>query len=369
MRRRHAHSRHAQYFRRLNYTLANEDCRVELEALPENVGSVLCVAGSGARMLPLLARRPSRVTCVDVAAEQLYLAELRVEAVRALPLDQYLEFWGYPPRVASPGQRRDVFRSLSLSSAARSYWEKVFEERQWGCILYDGKWERTFAKLARINGVLTREAGRKLFEARTPEEHQAYLRDHFPRSRWLLTLLLLGNPIVFNILLYKGDFPRKNVPGTPFSFYRDAFDKLYGMGPARENFFLQIVFFGELRHAEGNPIECTPALYDQIRNALPHCQISYRQGDVVDIARAERGPVDFVSLSDVPSYLRPPAEQTFLQQIRCSLAPRGRVVARYYMRVPERVDRTGYDDITSEFAGPIARERVGVYRIEVLQNR
>lgn len=369
MRRRHAHSRHAEYFRRLNYTLANEDSRVELEALPENAGSVLCVAGSGARLLPLIARRPARVTCVDVAPEQLYLAELRVEAVRALPLDEYLAFWGYPPRSARPQERREVFATLPLSDAARSYWQKVFDERQWGSILYDGRWERTFAKLARVNGALTREAGRKLFEARTAEEHQDYLRKHFPRRRWLLTLLLLGNPVVFNLMLYKGDFPRKNLPGTPYSFYRDSFDKLYRAGPARENFFLQIVFFGELRYAEGNPIECNPEVYDKIRSALPHCEILYRQGDVVDLARAERGPVDFVSLSDVPSYLRPPAEQTFLQQIRCSLAPGGRVVARYYMRVPERVDRTGYDDITSEFAGLIAREKVGVYRIEVLQNR
>ena len=44
----------------------------------------MAVAGSGGRVLPLLARRPRRLTCVDICRPQLFLTELRVEALRAL---------------------------------------------------------------------------------------------------------------------------------------------------------------------------------------------------------------------------------------------------------------------------------------------
>jgi len=71
-------------------------------------------------------------------------------------------------------------------------------------------------------------------------------------------LAILGNAAVFNALLYKGHFPKKNIPGSILSFYDDAFTRLFSQGPARENFFLQMVFFGELKYAEGNPSSAIP---------------------------------------------------------------------------------------------------------------
>lgn len=360
-------NRHPRYFHHLNYSLGNEDSTVEYEALPERVGRVLCVAGSGSRVLPLVARRPSRVVCVDVSPEQLHLTELRVQAARTLTHREYLQFFGYPPAPADPDLRRRIFDRIPMSDPTRACFLDIFDHRGWESMLYDGRWERTFGKLARINGMLTRAAGRGLFEARTDEEHRAYLARHFPRTAWLLTLLLLGNPLVFNLMLYKGDFPRKNLPGTPFGFYRRAFDNLFGLGPARENFFLQIVFFGRLVYEQGNPIECRPDVFRRIQDALASTEIEYHRGDIIEAAASATEPFDFISLSDVPSYFAPPVEQTYLQQVRRGLADRGRVVVRYYLRKPERTDRRGFRDITSSFAAPIRREKVGVYQIEVFE--
>ncbi len=359
-------SQSPRYFHHLNYSLGNEDSEVEWAILPEGAGRVLCVAGCGSRVLPLVARKPSHVVCADVSASQLRVTELRVEAARALEHADYLRFFGYPPDPGTPEVRRRLFDRIALSDDTRAYWLDVFDHQAWASILYDGRWERTFRKLSRVNGALTRERGRALFDAPTVEEHAAYLRDHFPRRAWLLTLLLLGNPIVFNLMLYKGDFPRKNVGGTPFQFYRQAFDKLFAQGPSRANFFLQIVFFGELRFAEGNPIECRPDVYESIRSALASTSVTYRLGDILEVAHTEGGAFDFVSLSDVPSYFAPPREQTYLQDLRPALSPGALVVLRYYLRKPERTVRTGYRAITERFAKLIANEKVGVYDIEVL---
>ena len=229
--------RHPRYFHHLNYSLGNEDSEVEYTALPERAERVLCVAGSGSRVLPLLARRPSQVVCVDVSPEQLHLTELRIQAARTLTHREYLQFFGYPPGLMAPEQRRRLFERIPLSDPTRACFLDIFDHRSWESILYDGRWERTFRKLAQVNGMLTRSAGRGLFRGKTQQQHQAYLDTCFPRKAWLLTLLLLGNPLVFNLMLYKGDFPRKNVPGTPFGFYRETFDRLFALGPAGKTSF------------------------------------------------------------------------------------------------------------------------------------
>lgn len=358
-----------KYFHHLNYTLGNEDTTIEHAILPERAAHVLAVGGSGSRVVPLLARSPSRVTCVDVSDHQLRLAELRVDAARSLGAGDYRAFWGFPPEPAGRSERQRLFERIGMSAAQREHWTRVFEAQGWDSILYEGRWERTFAKLSRINAALTNRAGEALFEATTGAEHDRLLREAFPRTRWLLTLLLLGNPLMFNLMLYKGGFPRKNIPGTPFEFYRDSFDKLFRLGPARENFFLQVVFFGKLLYAEGNPCECQTAIYDRAQAALAHTQLEFRHGSIFDPPRPGDPPVDFVSCSDVPSYLPPPLEQTFLQQLRRKLAPGALVVLRTYLREPERADASGFDDVTGEYARVIAGEKVGVYQVRVLRHR
>ena len=49
------------------------------------------------------------------------------------------------------------------------------------------------------------------------------------------------------------------------------------------------------------------------------------------------------------------------------MRPGARMVVRYYLRVAERVDRTGLRDITGDYASVIAQEKVGVYRFEVVE--
>ena len=118
------------YFNKLNYTLANEDTRMELDMLEPGVGHVLCVAGSGGRVLPLLAKGPKRMTCVDLSQPQLYLVELRIESCRALTHKEFLSFWGYPPSPADPDTRKTLFKKIKLSDGAHEFFVGLFSERE-----------------------------------------------------------------------------------------------------------------------------------------------------------------------------------------------------------------------------------------------
>ena len=210
--------------------------------LPEHQLHVMSVAGSGGRILPLLAKYPKKVTCVDVSQEQLYLCEMRFESLRTFSHPEFLAFWGYPPSFIKPQERRNLFDRLKLSPPARDFFQQLFEGKKWESILYEGKWERMIAKMSVINRSLTGLKGVGLFSAMSDAEHFEYLEKRFPKLAFNATVLLLGNAHVFNSLLYGGHFPRKNIPTSSYQLYRAAFQRMFEQGPARRNFLLQLLF-------------------------------------------------------------------------------------------------------------------------------
>jgi len=363
----------SRYFSTLNYTLANEDTALELALLPAQSDTVLTIAGSGGRVLPLLARKPRRLICVDLSPAQLFLTELRLALAREAGLDDFLTFWGYPQTQgrASPSDacalRKKWIAQLELSPPAREYLRSWLNSLHWACPLYDGRWERTFAKLSRVNQWVLGEASRGLFECRTLTEQQQFLKHQFPALRWEWVIALLGNASVFNALLYKGSFPQKNIPGSRTAFYRKRYEQILNAGIARENFFLQLTFLGRLVYPEGNPIECDAQVFAKAKEALASTEVKFELGDAVSVAARQNQSVSFMSFSDVPSYFAGELEQSFLQKIRTGLAPGAKVVVRNYLRIPEGCDQSGYVNLTPQFKAAILSEKVGVYDIDILE--
>ena len=130
-------------------------------------------------------------------------------------------------------------------------------------------------------------------------EHFEYLEKRFPKLAFNATVLLLGNAHVFNSLLYGGHFPRKNIPTSSYQLYRAAFQRMFGQGPARRNFLLQLLFFGRILFPEGNPIECDPEVFKRAKEGLTQAEIRYVCGDIIEAARKSDTPIDLISLSDV----------------------------------------------------------------------
>jgi S-adenosylmethionine-diacylglycerol 3-amino-3-carboxypropyl transferase len=357
--------RPASYFRgQLNYTLGDEDADVERSVLREGAGHVVTVAGSGSRALPLLSRAPAKLTFLDVSPPQLHLTELRVAAARALSRDEFVAFLGYPPASMSPTRREQSFRKLELSPPARSFFEGLFEAHAWGSLLYLGRFERMLQQLAFVNRLFTGSAGRGLFDARSREEQRAYLASSFPHRAFKAVLLLLGNSAILNSLLYKGDFPEKNVPGSAYDVYKGVFYRLFEGSAARESFFLQMVFFGELRFAEGNPLECDPEVYAQAQRALERTEVSFTCADVLEAVGAMRGTAELVCLSDVPTFLKGSREASCLQDLRAGLAPGAMVVTRGHLRV-SHPDATGFEVITEAYEAALNREKTQLWKVQI----
>lgn len=359
--------RDKKYFNNLNYTLGNEDSSLEYEVLPNKVNHVFSIAGSGSRVLPLLAKKPKKLTCVDTSYEQLYLTELRIESLRILDYEEFLAFWSYPPKSLNPSDRKKLFETINLTPAAFKFLRQTFEENDWESLLYVGRWERTFIKLSRINRLFTGKKGAGLFKHKTPPEYYSYLKYHFPHLAWRFTVFLLGNAAVFNTLLYKGHFPKKNIPGTLHSFYINSFSRLFNQGPARNNFFLQLLFFGKLLFPEGNPIECNQKIFLLAKEGLMQSSISYIQGDFIEEAIKSSDPIDFVSFSDVPSYFSGDTEIKFLKKIYSNLSSGCLLVIRNYLHTPEETETKGYEDVTKQYKNLIEKEKIQMYVISILK--
>lgn len=351
------------YFNKLNYSLANEDTTFEYHIMEPNLRHIVSVAGSGGRVIPLLASQPKNLTCVDLSAEQLYLTEFRIEACRQLAYEDYVKLLGYETIDAE--ERRRIFASLSLSEKSREFIEGVFTELQFESLLYIGKWEKTFSKLSKLNRLFTGQAGAGIFNCKTLEEQREYFMTRFPRRRFQFVVYILGNASIFNALLYKGHFVRKNVEWSHKAYYQMAFDHLFSHTLLRENYFMQILFFGEIKYKEAWLIEANPKVFAEAKAALAHCQVRYEQGNLLDTVQRLGGNIDFLGLSDVPSYFSDSVEKDFMQIIRPNMSIGGRVAIRSYLRIPFRPNLKGYENISPDFDTYARQEKTAMYFIDI----
>ncbi|MBQ47563.1 MAG: hypothetical protein CMP10_08860 [Zetaproteobacteria bacterium] len=355
------------YFNELNYSLANEDTSLEVNVLPDQSKHVLVAAGSGSRVTPLLAKNPEHITVVDLAKQQLYLTQLRVETIRNFQRDEFLSFWGYPSREMNPETRKKYFMELNLEAEAKEYFINLFDSHNWQGIVYNGKWEKTFNFISRVFQLLIgKNKIDQLFQCRNMEEQQQYLQSNFYGLGYRLTVGLLGNAKFFNTFLYKGHFVKKNMPIGYYDFYNSTFRKVLSLCPARENYFINLILRGTLDFPEGLPIECDEDVFHKTKQALNTTTISYELGNILDVAQ-KVPPIDLISFSDVPSYFSGDIEKSYLQKIRPYIAADGLVTLRYYLRIPENTDKNGFDDVTSDYATAIAKEKTQSYNIEILK--
>ncbi len=357
-----------QYFNKLNYSLANEDTGFEVAIAPRNMNHLLSVAGSGGRVLPIAANGAQKITCVDLSAEQLYLTEMRFAAAKILEHEDFLGLLGYTTKAGnemSRTNRKKVFKNLDLSTEAKNFLEKAYGSIDWNGLIYEGKWEKSFAKLAKINSKITGKSGAEVFECTTLEEQQTYMKENFPQKKWKLVLLALGNAGIFNALLYKGHFPKKNIPYSHVNYYKQAFDHLFRHTLARENFFLQVMFFGRIKHPEGNPVECDEKLFADVQKNLQQTDIEYVQGNIVEVAERQTAKIDFLSLSDVPSYFSGQTEKNFLHRASSGLAKDSLTIVRSYLRMPWRPKTSGFEMCADQFQGALDCEKTQMYITDV----
>lgn len=346
------------YFNQLNYSMANEDTTVEFE-LSRILGAkkILTVGGSGSRSLPFLAHSLDSLTIVDLSPDQLLFIELKLETIKQLTYEDAICFWTEELKE----KRESVFNQLNLRSELRDFFK--FQSNQNADIppLYWGKWEKTFRKFSLLTRLFFSKTIREnLFKADNPD---SFFNQYIKGLRWNLLLKIVGNKIMFNSLLYRGDFIVKNSPLSYFEYYSQAFERLIKLN-IKKSHFLQICFFGKIIYPEALPLEFTPDIFEKIKrsDSIP----KFNLGSIFD---EETHHYDFVSLSDVPSYLKGEMENNYVQSISKKIETGGVIVNRFYLRTPENTNLNSFSDITESFTELTSNELVQMYQIQILQKK
>jgi S-adenosylmethionine-diacylglycerol 3-amino-3-carboxypropyl transferase len=135
------------------------------------------------------------------------------------------------------------------------------------------------------------------------------------------------------------------------------------MQVARESFFLQMLFFGHIRFEEGFLAEVKPEIYASAQSALRDCEVSLRLHSVLEVLQGNE-KADFVSLSDVPSFLPDGPASQVLQTLRPSIVEGGTVVFRSHLRYIEPRSE-GYVRLGLRFKQDTDRETSGLWRISI----
>jgi S-adenosylmethionine-diacylglycerol 3-amino-3-carboxypropyl transferase len=321
-----------KYFTNLNYTLSNEDTRVELSAIKKlKLKRILSIAGSGSRSLPFLSEEIECLHVIDTSKKQLELNQFRYELLKK-DYQNYLTQLGY----------------IGDSD-----------------LVYSGAWEKTFQKFSKlIRSIISRKVLEKFCEIDNLDDQIKFYNTKFPKKRWSALTYVIGNKAMFNSLLYKGSFIIKNIDKTYLKFYEDVFYHLFHHTLAKENFFLQLLFFGEVIKPEAYPIEAHPHIFKACHANLSKTEFKTIEGSVFDMELESK--YDFISISDVPSYLAGTDEIDYLNNLASHLLPKGYILVRNYLRTP-LVDLSKFIDRTHLIKKEINEEFIGVYDIKLYQ--
>lgn len=320
------------YFQGLNYSLANEDTRIEYDLLPDNVNSVFSVCGSGGRVLPLIAKNPAEVHVVDLSETQLKLFRLRYAAALELNRDEFLFLLGYVKD--APLLRVDLLQRLKLPPEDEKFWKSQEDLWRGDGFIYLGKWERHFMKLGRFFRLIPGVNVAPLFEAKNLAEQKEILHRHWKPAFFKNYTKIVLNEWVSNKLLYKGTFAgasklkTKELSTAEMVF--QEFNDLFLHTHVRSNYFLNMIFLNHVSYPEAYPCECSEEVLLKVKKAGP--KIVFEQKNLLTLLKQR--PHDFYSLSDTFSYMKDEEVGSFLSTLPSEIPKGSKMVIRTFMRKP-----------------------------------
>jgi S-adenosylmethionine-diacylglycerol 3-amino-3-carboxypropyl transferase len=354
-------------FNALNFTLGNEDNHLEHKLLSTGLNHVMCVAGSGVPPMALLSKSPRILSCVDTAIEQLYMTELRIETARQLSYESFLSFWSYPGFTIEPHERKSLFDTLILRHETKRFFIIYFEKVDWCSILYAGRFEKIWNITATPFRLLMGNALQDMFHLSNLEEQRTFLKTKFPKKRFEIFIFFAAFLSSLSLKILK-DIIHVNIKQSMYEFYHNIYYSLLQNFYIKENFLLQFAFTGKLVSLEACPPECNPAIFSQIKKNIETCDIRYIHGDILDAAKNCEELINFIDLSNVPSFFKGEREQLFLQEIKPMLDKKALVLNRYHLHIPEGIDSRGFNNITQDIKDIINNEATQLYNIELYEN-
>lgn len=250
--------------------ISSEDSQVEVLLAQEfQRKKGLFYAGNGFRSLSSLSANFDHISIFSRQVSELYLIELQAETYRKLSYQDFLFFWGLPPYgERRRGRKRErLFLQFELTADAKNTFMDLYSERSWEPLQLTGLVSDPFVKLHQVIRLTLGKEYDEIFKFDSLKEQRDFYEKGFPHKKWKLALKLLSNSEILNKFLSPQGRSLKSLQ-SPYEFFEQTFDHLFKSGLARENFFLQLCFYGRVIYSEGLPYEAQRETFHKIKKHL-----------------------------------------------------------------------------------------------------
>lgn len=171
---------------KIYYSQCWEDPYVLLEGLDvQKDDRIVSITSGGCNTFTLLLKNPKEVIALDTNPIQNYLLELKISAIKNLPYEDLLVFFG----IGRSENRLKLYSQLQthLSSDAQKWWERHTALIQNG-IIHSGKLEKYFRLFSKaiIPLVHSKKTVRSLFVKKTREQQLEFYEKTWNTWRWRL---------------------------------------------------------------------------------------------------------------------------------------------------------------------------------------
>lgn len=283
------------------YSHINEDPTPEYTSILQSESDTLyCIAGSGERLIALL-DCPSlrRVMIVDSNIEALQLTELKLIALKELPVEDYLGFMGHYD--IEHETRLEMYHSIRdlLDNTSSQYWDNNLSKVASGAISC-GHFEQFLKRLRPLVRFLIGKKFDRLLTKNTPPPNQSYLIWNMMKFlfRQRIPYLLLG---MRDKAFINTDAVIEKIP--------DAIQRSLDERSLHRSFMAHLIFKGHLRDMNTDlPRSVEPEVLLRIKDRLQsnELKLSWIHSDVLQTLPNDLTPASdrvFLSLSDILSFI------------------------------------------------------------------
>jgi len=315
------------FYERLNYSIGNEDWRVEKNALQIEPGNhVLCITASGDRPLHLLLDPCKEITSIDANPIQNHLLKLKCAAMQKLDYESYLSFLGAKPC----NKREETLSQLNyhLEQECKTFWEKNKKKISKG-VLYQGDVERLTKFIALGFKICRPKKMKQLFSFDCLEEQKKFIDQkwHSKALKNFFRLFLsrrLSELMAIDPGLYLSVDPNIELG----AYIYDRMIAVLKQGLAKENLLISLILRGYLSE-DAYPPYLTKDGFEVIKERID--RLSVKTANALD--HLENSPdncYDRFSMSDIASYMDQASFDRMMKQILRAAKPGARFCIRQF---------------------------------------
>jgi S-adenosylmethionine-diacylglycerol 3-amino-3-carboxypropyl transferase len=286
----------------VRYAQCWEDPALNAAALEVNENDyVLSIASGGDNTFALLLDNPRFVVGCDISPVQIYICELKKEAIRRMDYPDVLQLLG----VTYTADRMRLYDSIKsvLSPDAREYFDARRDDVELG-IIHCGKFERYFRHFR--HKVLPLTHGRRIIDrllaCMTLEDQREVYRDFWDTTRWRTLFKIFCSEFVLGRFGRDPAFfkyvKEKSLADVMQRRIKLALTEM----PIQENFYLHYMLKGRYLKRECLPPYLLEPNFETLRQRIDRIEFHIESCED-HMRRVPRGTVTKINYSNIFEYL------------------------------------------------------------------